>query len=185
MFERMLLARVASPALRKMPRVDVVVELFRHNAMMNQRLLEACRKLSPEQLDATAPGTYGTIGATLVHIANAQAGYAARLLDVERPERLPEDPFPGFDAVSARLANSDAQLEQAATKAGQERKVQVTGDDPPGTWWMPVSLFLVQAINHATEHRSQVATILTQIGVEPPDLAGWAYFLESGHMVPV
>jgi uncharacterized damage-inducible protein DinB len=181
----MLLARSTSAALRKMPPVDVVVELFRHNAMMNERLLEACRKLSAEQLDATAPGTYGTIGATLVHIANAQAGYAARLADVERPERLPEDPFPGCDAVSARLAEGDAQLGKAATQAGEDRKVQVTGDDPPGKWWMPVSLFLVQAINHATEHRSQVATILTQIGVEPPDMAGWAYFFDSGHMVPV
>lgn len=172
--------------LRNMPRVDVVVELFRHNTMMNRRLLDACRRLSPEQLGATAPGTYGSVGATLVHIANAQEGYAARLLDVERPERLPQDPFPGFDKLAEHLAHGDAQLEQAAARAGQEeRKVQVTGDDPPGKWWMPVPLFLVQAINHGTEHRSQVATILTQLGLEPPDMAGWAYFFDSGHMVPV
>jgi uncharacterized damage-inducible protein DinB len=166
--------------------MDVVVELFRHNTMMNRRLLEACRRLSPEQLGATAPGTYGTVSATLIHIANAQEGYAARLLDVERPERLPQVPFPGFEAVAEHLERGDAQLEQAAAQASQEeRKVQVTGDDPPGTWWMPVPLFLVQAINHGTEHRSQVATILTQLGIEPPDMAGWAYFFDSGHMVPV
>ncbi len=76
--------------------MDLLVEFFRHNAMMNRRLMEACRPLSSEQLGATATGTYGSIGATLVHIANAQEGYAARLLDTERPERLPEDPFPGF-----------------------------------------------------------------------------------------
>ena len=170
----------------KMPRVDVVVELFRHNTMMNRRLLEACRRLSPAQLGSMAPGTYGTVGATLVHISNAQEGYAARLLDVERPERLPEDPFPGFDALSEHLARGDAQLEQAAATASDlERRVQVTSDDPPGKWWMPVPLYLVQAINHGTEHRSQVATILTQVGVEPPDMAGWAYFFESGHLVPV
>ena len=68
-----------------MPRMELVVEFFRHNAMMNRRLVEACRQLSPEQLGATATGTYGSIGATLVHIANAQEGYAARLLDTERP----------------------------------------------------------------------------------------------------
>jgi uncharacterized damage-inducible protein DinB len=70
-------------------------------------------------------------------------------------------------------------------KAGQDRQVQVTGDDPPGTWWMPVSLFLLQAVNHGTEHRSQIATVLTQLGVEPPEMDGWAYFLDSGLMVPV
>jgi uncharacterized damage-inducible protein DinB len=168
-----------------MKAVDLLVEFFRHNAMMNGRLLVACRQLTPKQLGATATGTYGTIGATLAHIANAQEGYAARLLDTERPERLPEDPFPGMEAVAERLARGDRQLEEAAARAGQDREVQVTGDDPPGTWTMPVSLFLLQAVNHGTEHRSQVATILTNLGIEPPEMDGWAYFFESGHMVEV
>jgi uncharacterized damage-inducible protein DinB len=168
-----------------MPGMDLLVEFFRHNTMMNRRLMEACRQLPPEQLGAMATGTYGSIGGTLVHIANSQVGYAARVLDTERPERLPEDPFPGFEALAERFAQGDAQLEEAAMQASQDRKVQVTGDDPPGTWWMPVSLFLLQAVNHGTEHRSQVATILTQLGVEPPEMDGWTYFFESGHMVAV
>ena len=165
--------------------MDLLVEFFRHNAMMNERLVEACRQLSPERLGATATGTYGSIGATLVHIANAQEGYAARLLDTERPERLPEDPFPGFEALAERFAHGNAQLEEAATRPGQDRQVQVTGDDPPGTWSMPVPLFLLQAVNHGTEHRSQVATILTQLGIESPDMDGWTYFFASGQMVEV
>lgn len=168
-----------------MPGMDLLVEFFRHNSMMNRRLIEACRQLSPEELNTTATGTYGSVGATLVHIANAQEGYAARLMDTERPERLPDDPFPGFGALAQRFAHGDAQLEEAATQASQDRKVQVTGDDPPGTWWMPVSLFLLQAVNHGTEHRSQVATILTQLGVEPPSMDGWTYFDASGHLDPV
>jgi uncharacterized damage-inducible protein DinB len=168
-----------------MPGMDLLVGFFRHNTMMNQRLMDTCRRLSPEQLGATATGTYGSVGATLVHIANSQAGYAARLLETERPERLPEDPFPGFGALAERFALGNAQLEEAATRAGQHRKVQVTGDDPPGTWWMPVSLFLLQAVNHGTEHRSQVATILTNLGVEPPEMDGWSYFFASGQMVSV
>jgi uncharacterized damage-inducible protein DinB len=165
--------------------MDLLREFFRHNSMMNGRLVEACRRLPLEHLDATATGTYGSIGATLIHIANSQEGYAARLLDTERPERLPEDPFPGFEALAERFARGNAQLEEAATRAGQDREVQVTGDDPPGMWWMRVSLFLLQAVNHATEHRSQVATILTQLGVEPPEMDGWTYFFASGQMVTV
>src|SRR6476469_6842935 len=102
-----------------MPGMDVLVEFFKHNTMMNQRLLEACRPLPGEQIGATIPGTYGTIGAALVHVANGQVGYAARLLDIERAERLPEDPFPGFDALAERFALGDPQLEQAAGLAGQ------------------------------------------------------------------
>ena len=165
--------------------MDLLVEFFRHNTVMNQRLLDACRQLPPDQLAATVAGTYGSIGATLVHIANSQDGYAARLLDTERPERLPQDPFPGFDALAERFAHGDARLLEVATQPDLDRRVQVSGDDPPGSWWMPVSLFLLQAINHGTEHRSQVATILTQLGVEPPAMDGWAYFLANGHLIPV
>jgi uncharacterized damage-inducible protein DinB len=165
--------------------MDLLVEFFRHNTLMNQRLLEACRQLPPDQLTATVVGTYGSIGATLVHIANSQESYAARLLDTERPEPLPRDPFPGFEALAERFARGDAQLHEAATQPDLDRRVQVSGDDPPGSWWMPVSLFLLQAINHGTEHRSQMATILTQLGVEPPAMDGWAYFFANGHLIPV
>jgi uncharacterized damage-inducible protein DinB len=168
-----------------MPSVDVLAEFFRHNSMMNSRLLDACRQLTPEQLAATATGTYGSIGATLVHVANAQSGYAARLLHTERPERLPEDPFPGFEVVAERLSQGDALLEQAVARASSDHRVQVTGDDPSETWSMPVALFLLQAINHGTEHRSHIATILTQLGVAPPEMDGWTYFLASGLMEPV
>ena len=50
---------------------------------------------------------------------------------------------------------------------------------------MPVPLFLLQAVNHGTEHRSQVATIMTQLGVEPPEMDGWTYFFASDQMIPV
>ena len=118
--------------------MDLVVEFLRHNSMMNRRLLDACRLFFTEQLAASTRGTYGGIGATLVHIANSQEGYAARLLGAERPEPLPEDPLPGFDALAERFAHGDAQLEEAAARADEDRRVMVTGDDPPGTWWMQV-----------------------------------------------
>ena len=104
--------------------MDLLVEFFKHNAMMNQRLMEACRGLSSEQLGATATGTYGSIGATLVHIANAQSSYAVRLMDTDRPDRLPEDPFPDWETLVDRLVQSDAQLEQAATHVS-------AGNHPP------------------------------------------------------
>jgi uncharacterized damage-inducible protein DinB len=36
--------------------------------------------------------------------------------------------------------------------------------------------------NHGTEHRSQVATILTTLGIEPPELSGWEWGLASDRM---
>ncbi len=165
--------------------MDLIGEFFAHNTMTNRGLMDACRGLSAEQLGATATGTYGSIGRTLVHVANSQVGYAARVLDTDRPERLPEDPFPGFAALEECFALGNGRLEEAAARASDDRQVKVTGDDPPGEWMMPVSLYLLQAVNHGTEHRSQVATILTGLGIVPPEMDGWAYFLESGRMAPI
>jgi uncharacterized damage-inducible protein DinB len=165
--------------------MNVVGEFFKHNTMMNRRLLEACRELKPEQLAETAAGTYGSIGATLVHIANAQVSYSSRFLGLERSEPLPEDPFAGFDALSERFDLGDARLEEAASKAGEDHQVQVTGDDPPGTWRMPAGLLFVQAVNHGTDHRSQIATILTNLGIQPPEMDGWTFFDLSGQLIPV
>ena len=44
---------------------------------------------------------------------------------------------------------------------------------------LPRSTILVQAITHATEHRSQIATILTQHEVEPPDVSAWTWGIEA------
>ena len=41
---------------------------------------------------------------------------------------------------------------------------------------VPKTVLLTQAINHATEHRAQIMVIMTQLGVEPPDLDSWTYF---------
>lgn len=44
-----------------------------------------------------------------------------------------------------------------------------------GTYEAPVIVVLIQAINHGIDHRSQMATLLSQQNIEPPDLDGWSY----------
>jgi hypothetical protein len=44
-----------------------------------------------------------------------------------------------------------------------------------GTYDVPVMIVLIQAIDHAIEHRSQIATVLSQQDIELPALDGWSY----------
>jgi uncharacterized damage-inducible protein DinB len=41
---------------------------------------------------------------------------------------------------------------------------------------------IVQAVGHSTEHRTQIAAIITQLGMEPPDMSGWNYMEETGEL---
>jgi uncharacterized damage-inducible protein DinB len=36
-------------------------------------------------------------------------------------------------------------------------------------------VILVQIINHATEHREQIKSMLTALGITPPSIDGWDY----------
>ncbi len=44
----------------------------------------------------------------------------------------------------------------------------------------PLASFLVQVANHSTAHREQIATIITQLGLEPPSMTGWQWMREMG-----
>ncbi len=144
-------------------------ELFRHNRSSNERLLEACRGLTEQQRSATVEGTYGELGYTLTHLVRAESYYLALLTDWEPPLRweIP-GPFPGIDQLLDQARFTGEQLIEIVDAIDPDRALQV--DDEP----VPASVILVQAINHATEHRAHVATILTQIGIAPPEIDGWS-----------
>ena len=45
---------------------------------------------------------------------------------------------------------------------------------------IPVSFFLVHALEHGVEHRTEIKVALGSMGVATPDLDGWAYAAASG-----
>ncbi len=56
----------------------LITELFRHNTWANLKLLDACRSLGDEHLDANVPGTFGSIRDTLLHIVGAEVSYRSQ-----------------------------------------------------------------------------------------------------------
>ena len=48
-----------------------------------------------------------------------------------------------------------------------------------------VGLRLAQALHHGTDHRSQICTALTTLGIEPPEIDVWAFGGETGRVVEV
>lgn len=154
-------------------------QLYRHNRWANRLILEACRSLTSEQLAATCAGTYGALWPTLAHLAAAESGYVHRLSGEPRilAWREPDEP-PAIAVIADALDRSGARLVELAASTADDHVAEFTtldGEDVRLPGW----LLLAQAIDHGREHRTHVATILTQLGVTPPDIDGWA-FAESG-----
>jgi uncharacterized damage-inducible protein DinB len=155
----------------------ILTELMRHTSWANDEMVGACLGLTPEQLGRESIGTYGRLDHTLVHLARSQGGYTRRLSDWEPgPEhRLEyEEPFPGVDRIAAHLRFTGEKLLGVAAGISADRIVEVEGDQGPEL--LPAWVVLLQAAQHATEHRQQLATALTGLGIEPPEPDLWAYW---------
>jgi uncharacterized damage-inducible protein DinB len=152
-----------------------LADFFRYNLWANLRLLDACAQLTDAQLDATMSGVFGSVRATLLHLLNAEEGYAGHVRGHPPTSRLADLPaFPGFDELRRRAKQSGQALITFAEQAKQDDLARILHLDG-GTYDAPVFIVLIQALNHAIDHRSQIATLLTQQEFEAPDLDGWSY----------
>ena len=142
--------------------------------MYNVQNCEACAAWSAEQPNASLTGAFGSIHDILQHIATAERSYFSRI-STGAPYRRPQDAPPLTIAeMSESLRASGAGLIEWAPKIQPGDTVRVDWEGAPRE--VPKTILLTQAINHATEHRSQVMAILTQLGIQPPELDGWTYF---------
>jgi uncharacterized damage-inducible protein DinB len=158
---------------------SVLARLFHHNTWANLKLLDFCAGLSDEQLAATAVGCYGSIRHTLLHIANSEVDYVNLATEKFPALPLPADRFPGFEVLKEGVRWAGDELLQLALAARDDALIRVTRPQEP-IYEYPLASFIVQMLNHSTEHRTQTSTIITQLGLEPPVLSGWKYMREMG-----
>ena len=158
---------------------SLLTMLFSHNAWASLKLLDFCEHLSDAQLDATAIGGFGSIRATLVHSVCAEVDYV-NLVNGKLPALpLPSDQFPGFAVLKAGVEWASVELLDLALSVRADTIVHVERPQEP-IYEYKLTGLLVQVLNHSTEHRTQISTIITQLGLEPPAMSGWTYMREMG-----
>jgi len=164
---------------------DLGVEFLRQNNWANEQIIDFCEKLDDAVLDATVEGTRGKLRDTMIHMIASLNRYHLALTGSLVDPASPVDerkPWPGFaDLRRAAREFGEALLRLAeAAPDGWEVRSQYQGKE----WRLAGSMVLAQAFSHCTDHRSQIATILTQAGVRPPELDAWAWGAATGHMKP-
>jgi uncharacterized damage-inducible protein DinB len=153
--------------------------LFRYNKWANLQLIDAFRGLSDKQLDGRADGTSGSIRELLVHLVGGQQTFILRTRGRQHEGELGRgSAWPGFDVVrSLALGTSDELIEIAEN---------MTADPDIALPWQgtayryPMSFFLLHALEHGVEHRTEINVTLTGLGVEHPDLDPWFYATAAG-----
>ena len=155
---------------------DDFVSLFAYNRWADRLVLDACRKLTPEQYAAEPVPGWSSLRSSIVHIAVVTEGWLrgvagetvgsvpteAELVTVDDAQRLLDEAYRIFEGLSPSLTPEN--LSTPRTFSGRGR-----------TAVLPPWAVLRQIVNHSTYHRGQVAAKLKRLGVEPPmtDLIWW------------
>ena len=149
--------------------------LFRHMAWANSQTFSKLSGIPSDAYKLSLPNDDWSVSAIVQHLVGAAGRYASRLDgeaylgDLSLPTSAKE-----ISHLAELCVTFDARLRLAATLP-EEDTVRESG----GKFIHRArSTILGQAIHHATEHRAQIASILTMHGVHGLDLDEldlWAY----------
>ncbi len=157
---------------------EPLAEMFRYNRWANVQLLEACRSLSEEQLEARLTPESRSVRELLSHIVNGQLTLVLRTQGRQHEgEDRTLQPWPGFDKVIQIAGRSSDELIGIAERL-QDTEVRLPYLGK--VFSFPKRFFLVHAMEHGVEHRTEVKATLRAIGVDTPDLDGWPYSIAAG-----
>lgn len=147
--------------------------LVRYNEWANRRILTAAARLTPEQFLAPTGLAWGSVRDVLVHALGAEWIWRVRLQKDDAPARLldPAD-FGTFDALVERWETEMAEMRAYAGSLDDEalgRTVpyrSTKGQPFEDVLWR----ILLHVVNHGTQHRAEVAHVLTGYGCSPGDV---------------
>ena len=151
----------------------LLADAFGHHVWATIHVLDACASLDDAQLSTAVPGTYGSIIDTLRHLVGGDVFY----LDVLRggaPEPF-DEPASDIPTLRAAMEAHDAAWQRLIAGDPDPTTVVVEYEDSGYETHAPLGIRLAQALYHGTDHRSQVCTALTNLGIEPPAIEVWDF----------
>jgi uncharacterized damage-inducible protein DinB len=158
-------------------------DAFAHHVWATLRLVDVCLALSPEQLGTTVPGTYGSILDIVRHLVGADTRYLF-VMSGERTPVIDEDHM-GLPELRAAMEGHGAAWSSLLEEDLNPGAVFVRRRGDGSETHAPISIRLAQALHHGTDHRSQICTALTTLGLEPPLIDVWDFGEEAGRVVEV
>lgn len=158
-------------------------DAFAHHVWATLRLIDTSLLLTREQLDAAAPGTYGSILETMRHFVGGDSLYLFHLTG-DHARQIDTAHMDLRELRAAMEVDERAWIELLAKNLDPDAVVKDVDEDGYERD-ASIGIRLAQALHHGTDHRSQICTALTTLGVEPPGIDVWDFGVEAGRVVDI
>ena len=162
---------------------SLLADAFDHHSWASLRIIDACLALTPEQLATNVPGTFGTILDTVRHLVGADTSYLELASD-GRVSAIDEETMDLAQLRAVMAANGPEWTLVLAQDLDPDVMVTRHRDDGSQST-APLGIRLAQVVHHGTDHRSQVCTALTTLGIEPPAIDVWDLAFGQGRLSEV
>ncbi|HKW79002.1 MAG TPA: DinB family protein [Candidatus Limnocylindria bacterium] len=157
-----------------------LADFLRYDRWATLALIDGCSGLTDEQLDAHAPGASGSVREVFVHVVGGMQTSALRTKGRQHEGELHrESTWPGFAALREIAARTGDELVAIAESLDDQAEVDLRYRGK--TYRYPTRQFLVHAVEHGVEHRTEIKVSLAQLGVATPDLDGWFFSAAMGY----
>jgi len=160
---------------------EVLRAMFEYHFWATDTLIEHLEGLPAERLDASVPGTYGSMIDTLTHMVDADTRYLLRLRDPTPP--LADDRVGiALSQLRSEMPEHRSRWDEALAdlEAGRLHSAILRREAYPNT--DPAeSMLLIQAIHHGNDHRTQICSTLGALELPLPEIDGWDFWALRRH----
>ncbi len=157
---------------------DDFASQYAFNRWADRRVLDACRKLTPQQYVAEPVPGWSSVRSTVYHIAIVTEGWLRGLTGETVGMPPPETDFPTVDDAQRLLERAYETVDRLLpTLTPEKLATPITLRGGGRTAVLPPWAVLRHVVNHATYHRGQVASKLRRFGIEQPptDFIFWMF----------
>ena len=155
---------------------------FAHHVWATTRLIDACLELSAEHLDTGAPGARGPIVETLRHLVLSDA-FDLFVLSGDRAFETDDRDLTLAEARDIIVRNGAGWAAYLARSLDPDDVVREIDPADGYQRWAPVGFRLAGVLDHGSDHRSQVCSALTTLGVVPPRIDVFDFGLDAGRII--
>jgi uncharacterized damage-inducible protein DinB len=143
--------------------------LLDYHYWARDRLLDAIEPLTPEQLTRDLGNSFKSIRDTVAHVHAAEWAWYSRWQGTSPTALLPADRFADVAAVRQAWTDLERDVRAYVERLGDDvdRVIDyklLNGSAGSSPFWQ----MLQHVVNHATHHRSEIATMLTMTKGSPP-----------------